>query len=420
MTVGPFLHPFARPAAEDFVTIVRGEGATVWDAQGKAYVDGMASLWYCNVGHGRAEIADAVAAQMRRIAAYHTFELFTNEPTEQLCALLAERAPMPDARVFLTSSGSEAVDSALKLARLAHALAGAPERRVIISRRPSYHGVTYGGMAATGLPLNQEHFGAMLADVVQTPHDDLAAVEACFAERPGEIAAVIAEPVVGAGGVHPPAPGYLDGLRRLCDAHGAFLILDEVICGFGRLGSWWGAQRYDVRPDLVTFAKAVTSGYLPLGGVLVGPAVRAPLEADDSLVLRHGHTYSGHPSAAAAALAALAITEREGLVERATKVGERLGAGLRSLADDGAVAQARGDGAVWAVGLDGGEGPALPAPLVRDAMLERGVIARPIGAPTLAFCPPLVISDHDIDRCVGVLEEALSVTRRHTAGTGMR
>jgi len=416
VTVGAFLHPFARPAAEDFVSIVRGEGATVWDAQGKAYVDGMASLWYCNVGHGRAEIADAVAAQMRQIAAYHTFELFTNAPTEQLCALLAERAPMADARVFLTSSGSEAVDSALKLARLAHAVAGAPERRVIISRRPSYHGVTYGGMAATGLPLNQEHFGAMLGDVVQTPHDDLAAVEACFHERPGEIAAVIAEPVVGAGGVHPPVPGYLEGLRRLCDAHGAFLILDEVICGFGRLGSWWGAQRFGVRPDLVTFAKAVTSGYLPLGGVLVGPAVRAPLEADDTLVLRHGHTYSGHPTAAAAALAALAITEREGLVEQAAKVGARLGAGLRALADDGAVAQARGDGAIWAVGLP----QELPAPLVRDAMLERGVIARPIGSPTLAFCPPLVISDEEVDRCVGVLEEALAVTRRHAAATAVR
>ncbi len=408
MTVGPFLHPFARPASEDFVTIVRGEGATVWDAQGNAYLDGLASLWYCNVGHGRAEIADAAAAQMRVLAGYHTFELFTNEPTERLAALLASLAPVPDARVFLTSSGSEAVDSAIKLARLAHAVAGRPERRVIVSRRPSYHGVTYGGLAATGLPLNQQHFGAMLGDVVQTPHDDLAAVEQVFAARGHEIAAVIAEPVIGAGGVYPPAPGYLEGLRRLCDAEGAYLILDEVICGFGRLGSWWGAQRFGVRPDLVTFAKAVTSGYLPLGGVLVGPGVRGPLEADPALVLRHGHTYSGHPTSAAAALANLAILEREGLVERAVKVGERLGAGLRSLAEEGAVTEARGDGAIWAVGLP----EELPAPLVRDAMLARGVIVRPIGTATLAFCPPLVITDDEVDRCVATLEEALVVTRR--------
>jgi putrescine aminotransferase len=148
----PFLHPFARPAARDFVTIVRGEGAGVFDGRGRRYVDAMASLWYCNVGHGRGEIVDAVAAQMRKLENFHTFEVFTNEPAEALCALVAELAPMPDARVFLTSSGSEAVDSALKLARLAHHAVGDGHRRLLISRRPSYHGVTYGGVTATGLP----------------------------------------------------------------------------------------------------------------------------------------------------------------------------------------------------------------------------------------------------------------------------
>jgi adenosylmethionine-8-amino-7-oxononanoate aminotransferase len=406
VSVSPFLHPFARPTADRFVQIVRGEGATVWDADGKAYVDALASLWYCNVGHGRAEIADAVAAQMRQIAAYHTFELFTNEPSERLAARLADLAPMPGARVFLTSSGSEAVDTALKLARVAHAVGGEPQRTVVVSRSPSYHGVTYGGLAATGLPLNQEHFGPMLGDVVQAPKDDLEAVEAVFTAQPGRVAAVIAEPVIGAGGVHPPAPGHLQGLRRLCDEHGAWLILDEVICGFGRLGAWWGAQRFGVRPDLVTFAKAVTSGYLPLGGVLVGADVRARLEADPAFVLRHGHTYSGHPTAATAALASLAITEREGLVERAVKVGERLADGLRSFLGQAHVTEVRGDGAVWALGLDEG----LAAPAVRDALLERGVIARPIGASTLAFCPPLVVTEEQIDRCVEALGEALRST----------
>ena len=404
-----FLHPYARPAAEDFMTIVSGNGARVTDSDGRSYVDAMASLWYCNVGHGRTEIADAVARQMRQLAAFHTFEMFSNPAADQAAELIASLAPVAGSRVFFTSSGSEAVDSALKIARLAQAVRGEPQRRIVISRRPSYHGVTYGGLAATGLPANQEHFGAMLPDVVQTPHDDLAAVEAVFAQQGDQVAAVIAEPVVGAGGVYPPVPGYLEGLRRLCDQHGAWLILDEVICGFGRLGSWWGAQRYTVRPDLTTFAKAVTSGYQPLGGVLVAPAVREVLESDPALVLRHGHTYSGHPAACAAAIVALDITSREGLLERALKVGARLSEGLHSLHADGQVAEVRGDGAVWAVGLED-----VDAIAVRNAMLELGVIPRPIGPTTLVFCPPLVIEDGDIDRCVEALEQALSTVRGTT------
>ncbi|MDQ3538905.1 MAG: aminotransferase class III-fold pyridoxal phosphate-dependent enzyme [Actinomycetota bacterium] len=408
-----FLHPFAKPTATEFMRIVSGEGAIVTDDHGRSYVDAMGSLWYCNVGHGRAEIADAVAQQLRKLAAFHTFEKFTNDPADQLCEELVAIAPVEGARVFLTSSGSEAVDSAIKIARLAHAVGGQPQRQVIVSRRPSYHGVTYGGLAATGLPLNQEHFGSMLPDVVQTPHDDLGAVEAVFAERGERIAAVIAEPVIGAGGVYPPVVGYLQGLRRLCDEHGAWLILDEVICAFGRLGSWWGAERFGVRPDLVTFAKAVTSGYVPLGGVVIGGPVRRVLESDPALVLRHGHTYSGHPTACAAGLAALAITRREGLLDRASKIGERLASGLRSLADDGLIAEARGDGAVWAAGLH----PDTDAVQVRDRMLTTGVITRPIGTATLSFCPPLVISDDDVDRCVTSLETAITELRRDGART---
>ncbi len=403
-----FLHPFARPTAGDFTTIVAARGATVVDDAGRRYVDAMGSLWYCNIGHGRAEVADVVADQLRSLDAFHAFERFTNPPAERLCAELATLAPMPDARAFLTCSGSEAVDSALKIARLAHALGGEPDRRLVVSRRPSYHGVTYGGLAATGLPDNQRHFGAMLPDVVQVAHDDLEAVQRLGWERGDELAAVIAEPVVGAGGVYPPPPGYLEGLRRVCDDTGALLILDEVICGFGRLGTWWGAEFYGVVPDLVTFAKAVTSGYQPLGGVLVGPSVRERLEADENVVLRHGHTYSGHPTGCAAALTVIDITRREGLLERAPRIGERLAGGLRALAADGRVPEVRGEGAVWAVGLP----EHLPAPVLRDEMLARGVIPRPIGTDTLAFCPPLVIDDGDVDRCVTVLEEALTALER--------
>jgi putrescine aminotransferase len=407
MDLPDFLHPFARPAGDDFVNIVAGDGATVRDARGNEYIDAMASLWYCNVGHGRPEIIDAVTRQLGALDAFHTFDIFTNPPADELASQLAAIAPGDGFRAFFTNSGSESVDSAIKLARVAHAIAGQPERKLIISRTPSYHGVTYGGLAATGLPPNQQHFGAMLGDVVQVPYDDVAAVRKVAEEHPGELAAVIAEPIVGAGGVYPPPPGYLAELRRICDDHGGYLISDEVICGFGRLGQWWGAEHYGVRPDLVTFAKGVTSGYIPLGGVLVGAAVRGPLEADPTFVLRHGHTYSGHPVACAAGVATLELMRAEGLVERAPAIGQRLSAGLAGLVEPGLIAEVRGAGAVWAVGMH----PDVSAVAVRDAMLARGVIVRPIGDATLSFCPPLVISDDQVDTCVEVLEAALQLVR---------
>lgn len=406
MTAIPtFLHPFARPAAgvDEFLTITRGEGAVVWDDHGNDYIDAMAGLWYCNVGYGRDEIAEAVAAQLRDLGAYHAFERFTPPVADALADRISTLAPEPGSRVFFTSSGSEAVDSALKIARLAHALAGAPQRTVIISRRPSYHGVTYGGVTATGLPANQDGFGPLLPDVVQVDKDDVDELAALFAAQGDRIAAVIAEPVVGAPGVYPPTPGYLDRVRALCDEHGAWLICDEVICGFGRLGTWWGSQHYGVRPDLTTFAKAVTSGYQPLGGVVLAPSVADVLAKDPQTVLRHGHTYSGHPAACAAAVAALAITEREDLLGRAVAVGERLGAGLQRLVDAGLVAEVRGAGAVFGIGLH----PRTAAFDVREALLREGVIVRPIGTSTLALCPPLVVTDGQIDDCVSALLRVL-------------
>lgn len=404
-----FLHPFTRPAATsaDFITIERGQGAVVWDDAGTPRIDMMGGLWYCNVGYGRGEIADAVAEQLRSLGAYHAFERFTPPVAEQLAGRISALAPEPGSRVFFTSSGSEAVDSAFKLARLTHALAGSPQRTIIVSRRPSYHGVTYGGVTATGLPANQASFGPLLPDVVQIDKDDLDAMAALFAADGDRIAAVIAEPVIGAPGVYPPAEGYLRGVRELCDAHGALLILDEVICGFGRLGTWWGSQHYDVRPDLTTFAKAVTSGYQPLGGVVVGPGVADVLADDPTFVLRHGHTYSGHPAACAAALVAIDITEREDLLTRAVNVGERLGDGLRTLLDDDAVAEVRGAGAVFGVGLH----PDTPALTVREALLDSGIIVRPIGDATLALCPPLVITDEQIDECVAATADVLAQVR---------
>jgi putrescine---pyruvate transaminase len=394
-----FLHPFAKPTKRDFTVIARGEGALVWDADGKEYVDSMASLWYCAAGHGRGEIADAVADQLRTIAAYSCFDPFSNGPADELAARVAALTPIPDARVFLCGSGSEAVDTAMKLARLAQGLAGHPERTIIVSRQRGYHGTNLGGTSAQGIAPNREGWGPLVPEVVQVPSDDAEALALLMAEHAGRVAAVLTEPVQGAGGVFPPAPGYLAELRRLCDHHGAYLIFDEVITGFGRLGTWFAADRYGVVPDMTTFAKAVTSGYQPLGGVIVGDVVRRPIEADPAYILRHGYTYSGHAGACAAGLANLAIMEREQLVERAAPIGERLGAGLQALAADGTIDHARGDGAVWAAGLRADQ----DAMAIRDRMLGAGVITRAIGADTLTFCPPLVIADEQIDRIVDVL-----------------
>jgi putrescine---pyruvate transaminase len=398
-----FLHPFAKPTGTDFITIVKGEGSVVWDSTGKSYIDAMASLWYNAVGHGRQEITAAVTAQMNKIAVFNCFDPFTNEPTEALAERIRGLAPVDDARVFFAGSGSEAIDSAMKLARIAHVQAGQPERDIIISRGRGYHGVNYGGTSAQGLPLNQQGFGPLLPGIINVPGDDVEAMANAFLANPGRVAAVITEPVQGAGGVWPPHEGYLQALRKLCDQHGAFLIADEVICGFGRLGEWFGCTYYGVRPDLITFAKQVTSGYIPLGGVIVGAKVRAGLEADPNFILRHGFTYSGHPTATAAGMANLDIIEKEGLLERSSKMGARLGEGLQSLVSDGLLASLRGVGAMWATVMHEG----IDSVAVRNKMYELGVIPRALPG-ILTFCPPFVTTDTQIDHIVDSLATALT------------
>ena len=402
--VSDFLHPFAKPTRTDFRTLVRGQGSVVYDNHGNQYIDAMASLWYCAVGHGRSDMAEAIARQAGTLAAYSTFDPFTNEPAEELAEKLVAIGPIPKSRIFFTSSGSESVDTAMKLARLAHVQAGHPERTLIISRQRGYHGTTYGGTSAQGIPPNREGFGPLVGDVEQVAADDIEAMATLMAQRGNTIAAVLVEPLQGAGGVFPPTEGYLESLRRLCDQHGAFLIFDEVISGFGRLGTWFAADHYKVVPDLMTFAKAVTSGYQPLGGVFVGPAVRAPLEADANFFLRTGFTYSGHPTACAAALKNIEILEREDLLARAVHIGKRLSSGLQSLADDGLIASVRGDGAVWAASHHTHRDPMM----IRDKMLDLGVITRAIGTDANTFCPPLVTSDAQIDQIVDTLATVLS------------
>ena len=399
---GPLLHAFAKPSKTDFISIVRGKGSLLWDANGRQYIDAIGSLWYCQVGHGRTEIAEAVAAQISTLETYSTFDPFTNQKADELAAKLQSISALPQSRVFLCGSGSEAVDTAMKLARVAQGQAGHQERTIIVSRMRGYHGTNYGGTSAQGLPLNKQGFGQLLPEVVQVDSDNLEDLAKFMSDNSKKIAAVIVEPLQGAGGVWPPPPGYLEGARKLCDQHGAFLIFDEVISGFGRMGTWFAADYYGVTPDMLCFAKGVTSGYQPLGGVYVGAAVREALESDPNFFLRHGYTYSGHSSVCAAALANLAIIEREGLVERAKHVGARLSKGLGALATDGTIDHVRGDGAVWAAGLK----PDQNSVTIRDRMIELGVIARAINTDTVAFCPPLVVTDEELDTMIDTFANA--------------
>ena len=400
-----FLHSFAKPSSDAFINIVRGDMALLWDDKGNEYIDGIGSLWYCQIGHGRTEMADAVAAQISTLETYSTFDPFTNPLAEEVAEVIASLSPIANSRVFLCGSGSESIDSAMKIARTSQIQSGHPERSVIISRNRGYHGTNYGGTSAQGLPLNKVGYGTLLEGVLQVEADDIEAMSVAFQQNKGNVAAVIAEPVQGAGGVWPATREYLEALRRLCDDNGAYLIFDEVITGFGRLGEWFGATYYGVTPDMITFAKGVTSGYQPLGGVITGPAINVALTADPTFFLRHGYTYSGHATVCAAALKNIEIMKREQLVQRAQHVGQRIEAGLAALSLDGTLTGYRGAGAIWAGKLP----DTLDATVVRDTMITKGVIARSIPG-VIAFCPPLVITDAQVDTMLDVFA---SVVQSH-------
>lgn len=395
------LHGFAPPskAESDFVNIVRGEGCLLWDTQDNQYIDAMANLWLCQVGHGRAEIIEAVTKQMKTLEAYNVFDPFTNGPAAQLAEMVAERSPHPDGRVFLGCSGSEAVDTALKLSRLYQQLRGENEKQIIIRRTNGYHGTNFGGTSAQGIAPNREGWGDLVPHFMEVPNNDLEAAATIFANNGSQIAAIIVEPIQGAGGVHLPVDGYLEGLRKLCDDNGALLIFDEVICGFGRTGKWFGAQHFGVTPDLMTFAKGVTSGYLPLSGVIVSRRVCDTLEEPD-FVLRTGYTYSGHPTSCAAGIANLELMERESLVDRANHVGEQIRNGLESLQSDSLIDSWRGTGAVYAVEIE--QDPTQ----IRNEIRSKGVILRPLNT-GLAICPPLTISDKEIGQVIDTMAEVL-------------
>ena len=325
-------------------TITRGEGVHVFDRDGRGYIDAAAGLWYCHVGHGRPEIADAVAAQMHRLECYSTFGDLANEPASDLTDRLAALSDMPDPRVFLTLGGGDGIETAAKLARMYWALQGKPGKSHLISRTFSYHGTHGFGTSLAGLPTIREGFGPLTGGVSQVPYDSLKALEQELDRLgPDNVAAFFCEPVIGAGGVRPAPAGYMEALSDLCHRHEVLLVIDGVICAFGRVGTWFGYERWGVQPDLVVLAKGLTSGYLPLGAVMVSGRVAEPFWSTPGRVMvRHGATYAGHPTCCAAALANLDLLESEALIGRGRDLEGDLFDALAPLAAHPACGEVRG------------------------------------------------------------------------------
>ena len=396
-------NPFTDMAAlsEPALTVTRGEGACVFDRAGRRYVDGTAALWFVNISYGRTAIAEAVAEQIERLHTFHCFAGCASEPTLELAERLATLAPVAKSKVFLTSGGSDAIDTAAKLARRYFVEIGEPERTAFITREWAYHGMHVAGTSLGGMEPNRAGYGDLLGDVHRVPYGDLEALERAIETiGPERLAGLFCEPVIGGGGVRAVPREYLEGATRLVREAGGLMILDEVITGFGRVGEWFAAQRFGLAPDLLTFAKGVTSGYMPLGGVLVAPRVAEPFFAKPGVVFRHGYTYSGHAASCAAAQVNLDILAREELRAAAGRLEGQLRERLAGLAEHALVSEVRsGVGAMAAVQLDPARvaaDPQLPA-RVTAAIRDAGVITRAIGGGSLQVSPPLVIRDAELD-----------------------
>jgi adenosylmethionine-8-amino-7-oxononanoate aminotransferase len=398
----------------------------VQDAAGRSYIDGHAGLWLMNVGWGRESIAEAAAQQMRRLPWFSSFGRFSNEPAIALSRRLAELLEPEGMRhFFFTNSGSEANDTAIKIARQYFRQKGQPRKQKIVGRNHAYHGVTFGALSVSGMHVNRQAFEPLLPGVlhVASPHcsrcelhqtypgcgllcaQDLERVLAF--EGPETVAAFIAEPVQAAGGVIIPPQGYLQEVREICRRHDILFIADEVVTGFGRTGAWFGSRRFGIRPDIMTFAKGLTSGYLPLGCTAVTDEVFEAFSGPQEF--RHGNTYSGHPVACAAALENLRLIDAEDLPARSERAGAVLLDGLRALRSHPSVGDVQGVGLLARMELVDAQGRPLAPAIVADVLsrvLDLGVILRGVGS-VITFSPPLVISDEEIGTILRAVDTAL-------------
>lgn len=434
------IHPLHYPQDHQRpMLIVEGRGAILRDADGREYIDGLAGLWNVNVGHGRKALAEAAADQMSRLAFASSYVGMSNIPSIRLAEKLVGLAYPNTSGVYFTTGGAESNESAFKTARYYWKVRGKPEKVKVISRVHAYHGLTMAAMSATGMAVYHKMFGPLVPNFIQVappypyrwtgPGDPgtgaaEALEKAIQKEGPETVAAFIAEPVLGAGGVIPPPATYFPRVREICNQYDVLFIADEVITGFGRTGRWFALGHWGVEPDMVSFAKGVTSAYLPLGGILVSQRVHtAMLEAPPDKKYMHAATYSGHPVCCAVGLRNVEIIEQEGLVERAGVVGKQFLANLDTLRDLPVVGDVRGLGMMCGVELVEDRATKKPAlglgaRVVREA-ISRGLLPRlragsadpPIGD-TICLAPPLMTPEETLNRIVEILRAAITAAAK--------
>ncbi|AJF68870.1 aspartate aminotransferase family protein [Streptomyces vietnamensis] len=425
------IHPYLPGTATERVIMTSGSGCRLTDTEGRDYLDATGGLWLAQIGHGREEVADVAHEQMKKLEYFTSFWEFSNEPAIELAARLAEIAPDPLNHVYFTSGGSEGNEAAIKMARYYHHRRGEGSRTWILARSKAYHGIGYGGGSATGFPVYHEGFAPMMPHVShltppwpyrselydgQDPTDFLIReLEERIAEiGPKNIAAMIGEPIMGVGGMLVPPADYWPRVREVLDRHGILLVFDEVVTAYGRVGEWFAAQYFDVTPDIIVTAKGITSGYVPLGALLVSDGLAEVLLRDHGFPM--GYTYNGHPVATAVALANLDIIEREGLLARATSVGSFLHGELKAqLGDLPIVGEIRSVGMMLAVELVQDRATRAPLPLDPARMphdvirREAGVIVRD-SAHSLVLSPPLVMTETEAKEVATALRGVLERT----------
>lgn len=392
------------------LVIERGEGSYIHTTDGRRLFDGTAGLWHANIGHSHPALAEAAHTQMRTLETYHIFARFVNDRALALGERLAGLSPIDESKVILNSGGSDAIDVACKLARRHWQREGRTSKVTILSREHAYHGLHAYGTSIAGLEFNREGYGAdsLVPETARVPVHDLDALaEAIATIGADNIAAFVTEPIQGTGGVNPPEPGYLEGVQALCHEHDILLIVDEVITGFGRTGHMFATERFGLRPDLVTFAKGVTSGYAPLGGVLVSPRVWQPFYVDDSStpVFRHGATYAGHATACAVALANLDVLEEDKLLPRTAELELLLAERLAALqARRPSVVDVRVGGFLGGVTLS----EELKAEQAADDLIDLGFVSRPLRGNTLQISPPFITTDEELTGFVDAIDHVLA------------
>jgi len=445
------IHPYTNLATfrqEGPLVLERGRGVMVWDSDGKDYIEGMAGLWCTALGYGNAEIVEAVHEQLNKLPFTHIFGGKSHDSAILAAELLKEFAPFPVSKVFFTSSGSEANDTQVKLQWYYNNAMGRPKKKKIISRWGGYHGVTAITASLTGLPALHTDFDLPLGGILHTanPHHyrfaEPGESEADWSTRladmlettiieedPDTIAAFIAEPVMGAGGVIVPPETYFEKIQAVLDKYDIMLIADEVICGFGRTGDWFGSQTFGMKPATMTVAKAITSAYQPLGAVTVPEEIyQAMLDQSRKIgTFGHGYTYSGHPAATAAAAKAMEIYKRDDIAGQVRKVSPLFRKRLQEFRDHPLVGEARGIGLLGAVELVANKATKAPfdvkagvGPYAASECQKAGLITRALPGNSLALCPPLVISEAEIDELFNRLETALDATEAWVAKEGLR